>query len=232
MHKSTKQLVVAADAIETNFRIAITPSRTGCRLRPEAGEGRPERDCGPSRRVSRLIVLSRFLSLALLLVALSHPLNVLGIVGPSSVTLSWDRNPEADVVGYRIYYGQVSRQYTDSVYVGNLTAGVVPGLLSGVRYFFAMTALDATGLESDYSGEVAVTPSGGFSLKIRIPANRQAVLTVTGPAGQGYDLLTSTNFTNWTTLGSATAGTNGLATYTDTGAPGKLIRYYRAQQKP
>jgi hypothetical protein len=116
--------------------------------------------------------------------------------------------------------------------VGNLTAGVVPGLSNGVPYFFAVTALDATGLESDYSSEVVVTPSGGFNLKVRIPANRQAVLTVTGPASQSYDLLTTTNFTTWTTLGSATAGANGLATYTDTAAPGYRIRYYRARQKP
>ncbi len=232
MHKSTKTLVVAAAASETNFRVAITQSRTGTRLLREISEVRPERDGAPLRHVSRLIVLTRFLSLAFLLIALSHPLSVLGVVGPVSVSLAWDRNPEADVVGYRIYYGLSSRQYTNSIYVGNLTAGTVPGLSNGVPYFFAMTALDATGLESDYSSEVAVTPNGGFSLKVRIPANRQSVLTVTGPAGQAYDFLASTNFTTWATLGSATAGTNGLATYTDTAAPGYRIRYYRARQKP
>jgi hypothetical protein len=179
-----------------------------------------------------LIVLARFLSLAFLLVALSHPSSVLGVVGPASVSLAWDRNPEADVVGYRIYYGLSSRQYTNSIYVGNLTTGVVPGLSNGVPYFFAMTSLDATGLESDYSSEVAVTPNGGFGLKVRIPANRQSVLTVAGPSSQAYAFLASTNFTTWTTLGSATAGTNGLATYIDTAAPNYRVRYYRAQQLP
>ncbi len=232
MQKFTKELVVAADASETNFRAALTPPSSGSHLRRVLAAGRPERDGVPSRRVSRLIVLTRFLSLALLLVALSRPLNVLGVVGPASVSLAWDRNPEVDVVNYRIYYGTVSRQYTKSVYAGNLIAGVVPGLSGGVRYFFAVTALDATGLESDYSAEVVVTPGGGFSLKVRIPANRQSVLTVTGPASQAYDLFATTNLTTWSTLGSATAGTNGIAIYTDTAAPNYRVRYYRARQKP
>jgi hypothetical protein len=232
MQKSTKQLVIAADAIEASFRVTITQPHTGARLLRTVGRARSVRGGAPPGRVSRLIVLARFLSLAFLLVALSHPLSVLGVVGPVSVSLAWDRNPEADVVGYRIYYGLGSRQYTNSIYVGNLTTGVVPGLSNGVQYFFAMTAIDATGLESDYSSEVAVTSKGGFSLKVRIPVNRRSVLTVTGPAGQVYDFLASTNFTTWTTLGRATAGTDGLATYTDTAAPAYRIRYYRARQVP
>jgi len=232
MHKSTKTLIVAAPASEASFRVAITQPRTGARLLRSGGGARSGRGSASSRGGSRWIVLARFLSLAFLLVALSRPLSVLGVVGPASVSLAWDRNPEADVVGYRIYYGLSSLQYTSSMNVGNLTTGVVPGLSNGVPYFFAVTALDATGLESDYSSEVSVTPSAGSRLKVHIPANRQSVLTVTGPASQAYDFLVSTNFTTWTTLGSATAGANGVATYTDTGAPGYRIRYYLARQKP
>jgi hypothetical protein len=231
MQISTKQLVVAVNASETSFRVAITQPRTGARLVRATGAAPLEGDSSPSKRVSRLIVLTRFLSLALLLLALSIPLSARA-VGSSSVSVAWDANPEVDVVGYRIYYGLVSRQYSSSIFAGNVTTGVIPGLSNGVPYFFAVTALDATGLESDYSSEVAVTPSGGFTLKVRIPANRQSVLTVQGSASQAYEFLATTNLTTWTTLGSATAGANGLATYTDSGAPNHRIRYYRARQLP
>lgn len=232
MQKSTKQLVVVINASEANFRvpIAITQPRTESRLRRAIGGARSVQDGAPSKRVSRVIVLTRLLSLVLLL-ALSAPLSGLA-VGSSSVSVAWDRNAEADVTSYRIYYGLASRQYSSSINAGNVTAVVVPGLSTGVPYFFAVTALDATGLESDYSSEVVVAPSGGFTLNVRIPANRQSILTVAGPASRSYDLLATTNLTTWTTLGSATAGANGLATYTDTGASGHQVRYYRARQKP
>ena len=100
MHKSTKQLVVAVNTRGANFRVAIIQSRTGAHLLREIGEVRSVRNGSPSGRISRVIELARLLSLAVMLVALAHPLRVLGVVGPASISLAWDRNPEVDVVGY------------------------------------------------------------------------------------------------------------------------------------
>lgn len=71
-----------------------------------------------------------------------------------SVTLAWDASPSPSVTGYYIYYGPGSRSYTNKVYSGCCSC-VVSNLTGGVTYYFAATASDTNGLESDYSNEVS-----------------------------------------------------------------------------
>jgi len=80
--------------------------------------------------------------------------------GPGTATLSWDApttnadgTPLDDLVGYKIYYGTSSGNYTESIDVGNVTNYQVKDLLSGTKYYVAVTAYDATGKESDFSNE-------------------------------------------------------------------------------
>jgi len=69
-----------------------------------------------------------------------------------SVRLDWDPSPSADVVNYRIYFGTNSGCYTSTTNAGlALTQTVV--LPHGGRWFFAATACDAAGNESDFSNE-------------------------------------------------------------------------------
>ena len=75
------------------------------------------------------------------------------VVHAQSVTLSWDASPARDVVGYRIYFGTSSRNYTCVTNVGLALKQVVTLPHSG-RWFFAATAVDANGCESDFSNEV------------------------------------------------------------------------------
>ena len=75
----------------------------------------------------------------------------------SSVTLAWDASLDASVTGYRIYYGPATASYTNSVAVGNVTNATITNLVSGATYFFAATASDASGLESDFSNETTYT---------------------------------------------------------------------------
>jgi len=74
--------------------------------------------------------------------------------GAERLTLAWDPSPSADVVGYRVYYGTNTRSYR---FVTNgglvLTQSVV--LPWRGRWFFAATAYDTNGLESDFSNEVS-----------------------------------------------------------------------------
>ena len=74
-----------------------------------------------------------------------------------SVTLAWDRSPDADVTGYRLYYGVASGAYTNVTDVGNVDTATLGGLKAGVTYYFAATAYDGSGLESDFSNEVSYT---------------------------------------------------------------------------
>jgi hypothetical protein len=76
--------------------------------------------------------------------------------GAAVVTLAWDPSG-ADVAGYRVYYGSASRAYFTSIDVGDNTSCSVSNLVVGSTYFFAVTAYNALGVESDYSGEILYT---------------------------------------------------------------------------
>jgi len=82
------------------------------------------------------------------------------------VALAWDPNPEPDLAGYRIYYGTSTRNYSFFIDVGNTTSYTVQGLEEGRPYYFAATAYNMAGNESDFSNEV-VYPS---ELKIWLEA--------------------------------------------------------------
>lgn len=72
-----------------------------------------------------------------------------------SVILSWDANTETNLAGYRLYVGTASRQYSVATNdVGNVTQTTVSNLSAGTSYYFAVTAYNSDGLESDYSNEV------------------------------------------------------------------------------
>jgi hypothetical protein len=73
---------------------------------------------------------------------------------PKSVTLAWDPSvPSTGIAGYFIYYGGATGSYTNLVDVGLATNGVVSNLVAGTTYYFAVTAHDSSGLESDFSNE-------------------------------------------------------------------------------
>jgi hypothetical protein len=70
------------------------------------------------------------------------------------VTLAWDANSEPDLAGYKVYYGINSRVYPFTVSAGNVTNLTISNLQEGVTYYFAATAYNSAGLESDFSIEI------------------------------------------------------------------------------
>lgn len=150
----------------------------------------------------------------------------------ASVTLAWDASPGSAISGYRLYEGGASRTYTNVIDVGNSTSVTVSNLVIGVTYFFAVSAYDAVGLESDLSSEITYTvkpPAARLNLSINPEGG--AVLTGTGPAGSIYDLLTSVDLQNWIALGSLTMDTNGAAVFIDSSnaSSSDSARFYRLQ---
>ncbi len=88
------------------------------------------------------------------------------IIWAASVTLTWNRNTEPDVVGYVVYWGTKPRSeedYPNSAKIndnkndGTPISYTVEGLEEGKTYYFAVKAFDAEGLYSDYSEEVSAT---------------------------------------------------------------------------
>lgn len=120
-----------------------------------------------------------------------------------SVTLAWDPNPESDLAGYILYYGSTSRNYTNAVNVVNATTNTVSGLVDGVSYFFAVTAYNTNGLESDFSDEVSYSRPTGSPIAITLqPLITRSNVTLRGTssvAGMAawFDLSEGTNAPNW-----------------------------------
>jgi hypothetical protein len=75
--------------------------------------------------------------------------------------LQWSVAADSRVVGYRVYWGTSSRGYLQGrgagVAAGAGTSYVIGNLQSGRTYFFAATAYDAAGNESDFSAEASKT---------------------------------------------------------------------------
>jgi hypothetical protein len=78
-----------------------------------------------------------------------------------------------------LYQGVATGNYTNQISV-NQTNATVSGLVTGVKYFFAVTAYTKTGLESPFSNEITYTPSTSTS-------GSPPVIALTSPtAGAGY----------------------------------------------
>jgi hypothetical protein len=116
--------------------------------------------------------------------------SVIAVQAQSRVTLAWDRNSEANITGYRLYCGTVTRVYTDIVNAGNATTASVSNLLPGVTYRFAVTAINTLGVESDYSSEVAFTTTNIVTPNIPPTLSSLANLTINEDAGAQTVLLT------------------------------------------
>jgi len=70
-----------------------------------------------------------------------------------SVPLAWNPSVNTNVAGYKIYFGVVSHDYTNSIDVGNVTNTTITGLTENTVYYFAATTYDSTGVESAFSNE-------------------------------------------------------------------------------
>jgi hypothetical protein len=87
----------------------------------------------------------------------------------AEVTLAWNPNTESDMEGYGVYFSQddtgPSYDLFGYVTLSDLSDSdnpsfTVTGLETGTRYYFAVTAYDAAGNESDFSSSVCADVDG------------------------------------------------------------------------
>lgn len=98
---------------------------------------------------------------------------ILSLLLMQQVTLMWDPNAEPDVVGYHLYRASLDGQFarrTDSPVAETVWTDVEVTPL--VQYRYVATAVNETGLESDYSNEVRWTHT------LRGDANLSGSITV------------------------------------------------------
>ena len=134
------------------------------------------------------------------------PLLLPGTGYGAQTTLAWDANTEANLAGYKIYYGTASRDYDWFIDVGRVTTYTVTNLTDGVRYYFAATAYDNSNNESTYSGEVS-SSSCTYSISPASAAYTSSAstgsITLTTQAGCSW---TATSGASWLTVTSGSSG--------------------------
>lgn len=72
------------------------------------------------------------------------------------MTLTWTPSASGDVAGYRVRRGTSSGVYTTVIDAGAGPQYVDTGLATGQQYFYVVTAVSATGIESVFSNEASV----------------------------------------------------------------------------
>jgi len=93
----------------------------------------------------------------------------------AQVQVTWNPNTEPDLAGYRLYVGQASGQYGEPVNVGNVTGHVMEITPQhGATYYFALTAYDTSGNESEYSAEATCFVPDG--VKPEKPTGLRAII--------------------------------------------------------
>ncbi len=172
-----------------------------------------------------MIKLTRSLALVgvFLLAAVGHP----AVAG--TVSLAWDPVLDADLQGYRVYYGTSPAAYTQSVDVLNVTQTTIPGLTDCTTYYFGVKAYDTAGNESTtFSNQItgwprpvvtSSTPSAaeaGRTLSLTIAGSNFAAGAVALFANSGITVTSTTvnacgQLTlNVTLAGNAAAGASSL----------------------
>jgi fibronectin type 3 domain-containing protein len=149
-----------------------------------------------------------------------------GAKAASSVTLTWNPSSDPGAVGYKVYFGSASGNYTNSITVGNVTSFIVPGLADGTTYYFAATTYDEEGDESDFSNETSFnTATGGTVIFTSVSsANNQFSFLVSGIPGNSYVVQASTNLIDWVSL-----QTNAVPfTFVDPSMSQFSCRFYRS----
>lgn len=92
----------------------------------------------------------------------------------ASLLVSWNMNTDADLAGYKVYYGTQSGKYSGYINVDDAVTCRIQGLTCGTTYYIAVAAYDIYNNESRLSAEKTVTipaqvQAGG--LKLLSPLN-------------------------------------------------------------
>ena len=94
------------------------------------------------------------------------PVGVLGEIVAEQIVLTWQENNEADIFGYRVYYGTSIRNYGLPIPVDG-SVYTITGLLPNETYYICVTSVDTAGNESGFSSPEVVKI---FLVDVEIPS--------------------------------------------------------------
>ena len=112
------------------------------------------------------------------------PQAVKTVTGDDEVTITWVRNTEPDLAGYRVYRGTTSYEGPFSPLAMTATLGWVDhSAHNGTTYYYAVAAFDAAGNESELSSENTFdTPRPAGTNLVLTPVTMEPTL----PAGYDF----------------------------------------------
>jgi hypothetical protein len=92
----------------------------------------------------------------------------------TSLTASWNPNPEPDIAGYIVHLGTSSRNYSLVTDVVEGTSVVLTGLTPSTTYYCAVQAYNTSGMMSEMSDEVSRTtaPANAPEIEVRVAESR------------------------------------------------------------
>ena len=134
----------------------------------------------------------------------------------AQVTVAWDPETDPNVAGYKVYYGTASRSYQYNNDAGKNTTSTVSNLQTGTTYYFAVTAYNATDIESGYSAEVSYAAT---TCQCTLSPTIQSIVASGGPASTGVSTQSGCPWTaasnvSWLSIPSTTFGTgSGTVSY-------------------
>jgi hypothetical protein len=146
----------------------------------------------------------------------------------ANVSLAWNQSPDTNTVGYNIYYGTVSGNYTNKVAIGNVSAITISNLTAGTTYYFVATAFDANGNQSVYSNEATIIVPGVLGLSQGANPGDPMMINFPVEAGHWYEVQASVDLKTWTTIyQTSVQTTNDVAQFSDPNSSAFSSRFYR-----
>jgi hypothetical protein len=162
------------------------------------------------RRTQNSTQLGRFILLA---IALCPFVTSAAVIPSTSVSLQWNANPEPDVVGYKVYFGTESQNYTAVINVAGATKTELPAVSLGSTYYLAVSAYNAAGEESPRSAELKVTaevPAAAADTSMSFSAPGQGQIQwrypkSNVPAADKFTVYASEDLQTWRPAGTVSA---------------------------
>jgi len=134
----------------------------------------------------------------------------------AEIVLAWNANPEADVVGYQVFFGPESGSYSQQANVGDSTEINLINLEPGQTYYAVVVAYSDDGIGSPYSDEISFIAAPSSTLPLEPYASISNIspsasttgleMVLTGNVGTVATVQQSSNLKDWEDGPSYTLG--------------------------
>ncbi|HEV2692472.1 MAG TPA: fibronectin type III domain-containing protein [Verrucomicrobiae bacterium] len=139
-----------------------------------------------------------------------------------NVVLTWNPDTAPGAVGYKIYSGQASGNYSSVINAGGATNITISGLVDGSTNYFSATSFDTSGNESAFADEVIFVAPQAANQPAQ-PVNQNTTSTPPNTSGKTAGLQAVSNFTVTTNPADSNGAILSWDPTADTGVAGYQV---------